>query len=102
MCGRLERNPAPAEKLCRRIVVRIDVDELDPQLLRPQAPLRAFKSRVPAVRTLRVARPEHDQLRFLQAVLDNPVGCGDADALAVAPMMQRAPIPTLPAVGIGG
>ena len=49
--------------------MRIDVDEFDAELPRPQAALRAFEARVAAVGALGIAGPEDDHLGFLQAIL---------------------------------
>ena len=98
--ARLDRNPAAAEELRGRIKVRINVDELDAEFLGPHAPLRALEARGVAVGDLRVARPEDDHLGFLQAVLDEAVEAGHADAHRIAVVVRRAPVPAFPAVRV--
>ncbi len=70
------------------------------QFLQPLPPHRALECAVDAAGGLRVARPPHDHLAVLDAV-DEPVGLfGDAESGAVSPRVDRAPMPTIPAVRV--
>ncbi len=71
--ARLDRNPFSAEKLCRFVVVRIDVNELDAQGLRPLTALSGLCSGVNAGSAFRVTGPEDNHLRVFQAVFDGTV-----------------------------
>ena len=102
IAGGLDRNPTAAEQLRGGIAVRVDVDEIDAELLGPQPPLRTLEAHISAIGAFRVARPEHDQLRLLQAILDGAVVRRDAHPLAVTPVVHRAPVPALPAVRVRG
>ena len=98
--GRLRTQPFAGEELGRRIEIGIDVDELDPELLQPLPADGAFLRAVGAAGRVRIGRPEHHHLAVLQQVLDRAVSLALADAQRVAPVMRRAPVPALPAVGI--
>src|SRR5208282_3724677 len=99
---RPRRKPLARQELRRRVVVWIDVDDLDAEL-RVLEPLPAYRALLGAVRTaraLRVRGPEHDHLAALEAVLDGAVGLALADAQRVAPVMGRAPVPAFPGIGV--
>src|ERR1700681_4963480 len=75
-CGigaRLDRNPFTAEKLCSFVVVRIDVNKLDAQGLRPLTALSGLCSGVNARSAFRVTGPEDNHLRVFQAVFNGTV-----------------------------
>ena len=95
--SRPDRNPLAAEQLRRVVEHRIDVHELDAQLLGPQPPLRAFEARVDAAGGLGVTGPEDDLLGFLQAVFDRAVEARRAQPHVVAVVVHRPPIPAFPA-----
>src|SRR5262249_48190097 len=80
----------------------IDVNHLDAELgvLEPLAADGALLRPVGTTGRFRISRPEYDHVAVLQAVLDRAVGLRLADAQWIAPMMDRAPVPALPAIGI--
>ncbi len=83
------------------VEVGVDDDHLDPELLEPAPADVAF---VAAVHTgaarLRVGRPVDDEVGVLERVLQQAVLLGDAQAVAEAPHVHGAPVPTFPAVGV--
>ena len=96
------REPLARQELRRRVVVRIDVHDLDAELgiLQPLPAHGAFLRAIGAARALGIGGPEHDHVAVLQAIFDRAVGLRLADAQRVAPVMHRAPVPAFPAVGI--
>src|SRR5208283_528829 len=94
-------NPASAQQLRGGIEMRVDMDELNPQPFGPEPALSAFEAGIAAVRAFRVARPEDDQLGFLETILDAAVAGGDSNPHGIAVMMHRAPVPTFPTVRVG-
>src|SRR5207344_20629 len=97
---RARRDPFAAQELNRVVVVRVDVDELDAGFLEPLPPDRALERAIRAAVRLRVARPEHDHLGFLETVLDGAVRLTLSDAPRAAPVVRCAPIPAFPAVRV--
>ena len=96
----LRAEPFAAAERVRVVVVRVDEDELDAQFLQPLPAHRAFESAVDATGRLRVARPPHDHFAILDAI-DEPVGLlGIAEPGTVPPHVDRAPMPTVPAVRV--
>ena len=96
------RKPLARQELRRSVVVRVDVNDFDAELgvLQPLPAHRAFLRAVGAAGALGVRSPEHDHVAVLQAVLDRAVGLRLTDAKRVAPVVDRAPVPAFPAVGI--
>ena len=90
-------NPLAAEKLRRVVEARVDVHELDAELLGPQPPLRALEAGIDSAGGLGIARPEHDLLGFLEAVFHGAVEARNPEAHVVAEVVHRAPVPPLPA-----
>ena len=80
--------------------MRVDVYDLDAELLQPLPTHRAFLGAIGTAVGFRIGRPEHDHLAVLQQILDGAVSFTLADAHRVAPVMRGAPVPAFPAVRI--
>ncbi len=100
--GGLGREPLARQELRRGIIIRVDVDDLDPELgiLQPLPAHGAFLRPVGTGGGFGVGGPEHDHVAVLQTVLDRAVGLRLADAQRVAPVMHRAPVPAFPGIRI--
>ena len=100
--GGPRREPLAGQELRRRVVVGIDVDDLDAELgiLEPLPAHGAFLRPVGARGRFRVGRPEHDHVAALQAVLHGAVGFRLADPQRVAPVMHGAPVPAFPGIRV--
>ena len=90
------RNPLAAQERSGVVEVRIDMHHLDAQFLGPVTPYRPLI----AIARIRVAGPENDHLRFLQAILHRAVELRCPQPHAVAPVVHRTPVPPLPTVGV--
>ena len=97
---RLRADPFSRQELGGRVVMRIDVHDLDAELLQPLPTHRAFLRAIGTTVGFRIGRPEHHHLAVLQQILDGAVSFTLADAHRVAPVVRGAPVPAFPAVRI--
>ena len=98
--GRLGGDPLAAQHLGGVVVERIDVDDLDIEVLEPLAADGALEGAVGPGRAFRVGGPEDHHLGFLHQILDGAVGLALADPQALAPMVDGTPVPAFPAVRV--
>ena len=93
--------PLVAEQAGGVVEVGVDDDHLHAQFLEPAAPDGAFEGPVhPVAARFGVGRPVDHHLGVLERVLEQPVLLVDAQAEAVAPHVDGAPVPALPTVGV--
>src|SRR5450759_2985292 len=97
---RLRADPFTWQKLGGRVVMGIDVHDLDAELLQPLPAHRAFLRAIGAAGGFGIGGPEHDHLAVLQQILDGAVSFTLADAHRVAPVVRGAPVPAFPAVRV--
>ena len=78
------------------------MDHLDAEILvlEPLAAHGAFLRAVGPGRGFRIGRPEHDHVAILQTIYDGAIGFRLAHAQAMAPVMDRAPVPAFPAIRV--
>jgi hypothetical protein len=96
----LGREPLVAMQGGGVIEERVDEHHLDAQFLQPLTAHGGLVGRVDAAVGLGVRRPEDDHLRVLQAILEQVVLLGVAQAPAETPHVHATPVPAFPAVRV--